>query len=108
MRTDYIFGFYKKYISPINPPSCRFYPTCSCYADTQFRFQNPLLATIKTLLRILRCNQLFNGGIDYPVVKYKIQNTKILNTNKKQKNIDFWLIPKDKNNFYVIKSLRKN
>lgn len=107
MSIDYIFSFYKKYISPLNPPSCRFYPTCSEYANMQFKFQNPLLALIKTANRILRCNQFFNGGIEYPVVKLDMKNIKILHNNKKI-NIEFWLIPKDKNHFYVIKSFKEN
>ncbi len=107
MKIDSLFRFYKKYISPLNPPSCRFYPTCSEYANIQFRFQNPLLALIKTIARILRCNQIFSGGIEYPIVKLNINNIKILHNNKKI-NIDFWLIPKDKNYFYVIKNLKED
>ena len=31
-----IIRFYRKYISPLKPPCCRFYPTCSEYALTAF------------------------------------------------------------------------
>lgn len=103
MKIDKLFKFYKKYISPLNPPSCRFYPTCSDYASVQFQFQNPLIAFIKTTTRILRCNQLFYGGIEYPVVKLNIKKI-----HNKKINIAFWLIPKDKNHFYVIKNFKEN
>ena len=106
INIDFAFRFYKRYVSPLNPPSCRFYPTCSDYANIQFKFQNPLVALIKTTSRILRCNQLFNGGIEYPVVKLNIKKIKISHNNKA--NIIFWLIQKDKNHFYVIKSFKEN
>ena len=59
-----------QYISRMLPASCRYYPSCSEYAKWQFEFNTPLRAFSATSLRILRCNQLFEGGIDYPLVNY--------------------------------------
>ena len=59
-----------QYISALLPGSCRYYPTCSEYARWQFETARPDRAMFASVLRILRCNQLFAGGIDYPVVRY--------------------------------------
>jgi len=59
-----------QYISRMLPASCRYYPTCSEYAKWQFEFNRPDRALAATALRILRCNQLFPGGIDYPRVNW--------------------------------------
>ena len=59
-----------QYISRMLPASCRYYPTCSEYAKWQFEFNRPDRALVASTLRILRCNQLFPGGIDYPRVNW--------------------------------------
>ena len=65
----YIFIFlvriYQKYISPIKPPSCRFYPTCSSYSIDAFKKHGFIKGFYLTLNRILRCNPFNKGGIDY-------------------------------------------
>lgn len=96
-----IFRFYSKYISPMSMPSCRYYPTCSQYSLICFKMQNPLIATYKTIIRIIRCNQLFNGGIDYPVIKIKTKNIIV----GKKINVVFWLIPISNDKFFVIKGI---
>ena len=60
-----------QYISKMLPASCRYYPSCSEYAKWQFEFNAPQKAFAATSLRILRCNQFFKGGIDYPLVDFK-------------------------------------
>ncbi|RAX53866.1 membrane protein insertion efficiency factor YidD [Helicobacter sp. 16-1353] len=99
-----IIRFYQLYISPLNPPSCRFYPSCSEYSMLCFRFQNPILASIKTISRLLRCNHLFRGGLEYPVIT--------LNHIVAQKGIKidvtFWLVPKENNKYYIIRNLKGN
>ncbi len=60
--------FYQKFISPLTPPSCRYYPTCSSYALTLLRFDNIFFACIKICFRILSCNQFFSGGYSPPFV----------------------------------------
>jgi len=89
---------YRYFISPMLGNNCRYYPTCSEYAIWEFENENFFKAFVKTLLRILRCNQLFRGGIDYPVIKKKINPV----FGKKVKVI-YWLVPKEKDKYYLIK-----
>lgn len=62
--------FYQKFISPITVGSCRYYPSCSEYAIWQFETNGFFRALISSILRILRCNKLFIGGIEYPKVHF--------------------------------------
>ena len=89
-----------QYISKMLPASCRYYPTCSEYAKWQFEFNRVDKALFQTSKRILCCNQLFAGGIDYPVVNYKKPNLILLQQNLKVK---YWIVPKSKRLFYVMK-----
>ncbi|RUM70786.1 MAG: membrane protein insertion efficiency factor YidD [Sulfurovum sp.] len=99
-----------QYISKMLPGSCRYYPTCSEYAKWQFEFNAPHKALYASSLRILRCNQFFEGGIEYPLVVYcpaTISSVLTFNTFCGKINIDYWLVPKtiDKNNtyYYILK-----
>lgn len=56
--------FYQKYISPLKPPSCRFYPTCSQYGIEAFRKHGTVKGFILTTIRILKCQPLHPGGFD--------------------------------------------
>ncbi len=56
--------FYKKYISPCLPPSCRFYPTCSEYMYEAICKHGVIKGAFLGILRLLRCNILFPGGYD--------------------------------------------
>ena len=55
---------YQKFISPLFPPSCRFYPTCSEYAVQAFKKYGVLKGGAKATWRILRCNPFNKGGYD--------------------------------------------
>lgn len=55
---------YQKIISPLFPPSCRFYPTCSEYAMQSITKYGVFKGGIKSVWRILRCNPFNKGGID--------------------------------------------
>ena len=97
-----------QYISRMLPANCRYYPTCSEYAAWQFEFNTPHRALAASTLRILRCNQLFAGGIDYPIVRFDPPiTTKSLNINDfcGKIKIIYWLVPKDASRslYYVIK-----
>ncbi|HMQ80704.1 MAG TPA: membrane protein insertion efficiency factor YidD [Ignavibacteria bacterium] len=63
---------YKYFISPLFPPSCRHYPTCSTYAVEALEkhgfFKGFWLASV----RILKCNPFFSGGYD-PVPEKKLK-----------------------------------
>lgn len=56
--------FYQKIFSPLFPPSCRYYPTCSEYSAQAISKHGVLKGLIKTTWRILRCNPFSKGGYD--------------------------------------------
>lgn len=97
-----------QYISKMLPASCRYYPSCSEYAKWQFEFNAPHKALLASSLRILRCNQLFEGGIDYPVVTYvppKLLNLLDFNRLCGKMKIMYWFVPKNASNshYYILK-----
>lgn len=55
---------YKRFISPLLPPACRFYPTCSVYAFQAIERFGILYGGWLTLKRLVRCNPFSNGGYD--------------------------------------------
>lgn len=55
---------YKKYISPLVPPSCRFTPTCSEYAMEALNKHGAWKGSLLAIWRILRCNPFCKGGYD--------------------------------------------
>lgn len=57
--------FYRRFISPLFPPTCKYYPTCSGYALEAFEKHGFFKGFILTVWRILRCNPFSNGGVDY-------------------------------------------
>ena len=56
--------FYRKYISPLKRPCCRFYPTCSQYAIDAISKYGVLKGVYMSIKRILRCNPFNEGGYD--------------------------------------------
>ena len=59
-----IIKIYRKFISPIKPPTCRFYPTCSQYAVESLEKYGIILGTYKAVIRILKCHPFHPGGYD--------------------------------------------
>lgn len=60
----YLIGLYQRYVSPYTPPSCRFYPTCSCYTREAITRFGLLRGGALGAWRILRCNPMCQGGDD--------------------------------------------
>ena len=56
--------FYRRFISPLFPPCCRFTPTCSEYALEAFTKYGFFKGFYLTVWRILRCNPFCKGGHD--------------------------------------------
>lgn len=61
---------YRKYISPLTPPKCKYYPTCSCYALTAVERFGAVRGSALAIWRILRCNPWSMGGVDYVPEKF--------------------------------------
>lgn len=59
-----LIDFYRAFISPLFPASCRFTPTCSEYSRQAFMKYGVLKGAYLSLKRILRCNPFFPGGYD--------------------------------------------
>ena len=55
---------YRKVLSPLLPPSCRFYPTCSAYAQQAIEKHGILKGMLYGLWRIARCHPGHGGGYD--------------------------------------------
>jgi uncharacterized protein len=50
--------FYKKYLSPLLPPACRFEPTCSTYAMQAIEIHGPIKGLGLAVKRLLRCHPI--------------------------------------------------
>ncbi len=55
---------YRRGISPLFPPRCRFYPTCSEYAETALRRYGVVRGGWMAVKRLLKCHPLHPGGYD--------------------------------------------
>lgn len=60
----FLIKVYRVAISPLKPPSCRFYPSCSAYAYEAVRKYGPIKGSWLAVKRILRCHPLNPGGFD--------------------------------------------
>lgn len=56
--------WYQHHISPLSPPSCRYYPSCSQYAVIAVERFGFVRGVTLTVLRLLRCRPWSPGGID--------------------------------------------
>jgi putative membrane protein insertion efficiency factor len=56
--------FYRKFISPLKQPTCRFYPTCSEYALEAIEVHGPWRGTLLAAIRISKCHPFHPGGVD--------------------------------------------
>ena len=66
MRTVLI-TFIKAYqlvISPYLPPSCRYTPSCSCYAQQALRSHGTIKGMWLAIKRVCRCHPWHQGGYD--------------------------------------------
>lgn len=65
--------FYQIFISPLKPPSCRFYPSCSHYGLEAFKRFGVFKGSYLTAIRIIKCNPFHPGGFDpVPDEKQKV------------------------------------
>ena len=59
-----LFRFYQLFISPLKPPSCRFYPTCSSYAIEAVQTHGPFKGFWLAIKRLGKCHPWHEGGVD--------------------------------------------
>jgi putative membrane protein insertion efficiency factor len=55
---------YQRFISPLLPQSCRFYPSCSEYARQAILKHGLLKGSWLAMRRLARCHPLSEGGYD--------------------------------------------
>jgi len=55
---------YRKVISPMKPPTCRFDPTCSSYALEALKVHGALRGSWLTVRRLCRCHPFCEPGHD--------------------------------------------
>ena len=60
--------FYRKSISPLRPPCCRFIPTCSQYALEAIEKYGALKGGWLAFKRIMRSHPFYRGGKIYDPV----------------------------------------
>lgn len=60
----FLIRFYQLCISPLFPPTCRFYPTCSTYALQAIKKYGTLKGGYFAIKRILKCHPFHPGGYD--------------------------------------------
>lgn len=57
-------ALYRRFLSPLKPPMCRFHPTCSAYAQEAILVHGVLKGAALGAWRILRCQPFATGGLD--------------------------------------------
>jgi len=65
--------FYRRFISPLSPPSCRFQPTCSAYALEAIQAHGPVRGLSLAVRRIARCHPItwLGGSSGFDPVPHK-------------------------------------
>ncbi|MGE5799946.1 MAG: membrane protein insertion efficiency factor YidD [Syntrophaceae bacterium] len=60
----FLLRFYKRYLSPLLPSACRFYPTCSDYMCVAVEKYGTCRGVWLGLKRLVRCHPFHAGGFD--------------------------------------------
>jgi putative membrane protein insertion efficiency factor len=56
---------YRRLVSPLFGPRCKYHPTCSQYALDALRDFGFVRGSVLAAWRVLRCNPWSHGGVDY-------------------------------------------
>ncbi|MGY3750523.1 membrane protein insertion efficiency factor YidD [Vagococcus acidifermentans] len=64
---------YQRFISPLFPRSCRYHPTCSQYMVDAVHTHGAAKGFLMGIARILRCQPLAKGGIDYVPLHFSLR-----------------------------------
>jgi len=65
---------YQRFLSPMRPPTCRFYPSCSTYAVTALERFGPLKGGWLAARRLGRCHPWTPGGVDQVPLTWETRN----------------------------------
>jgi len=60
----FLIEIYRRLLSPVLPQSCRFYPSCSAYAQEALRRHGLWRGGWLAINRLLRCHPWNDGGFD--------------------------------------------
>jgi putative membrane protein insertion efficiency factor len=55
---------YRRYLSPMLPPTCRYTPSCSLYTVQAIEKYGVFRGVLMGILRVLRCHPFARGGFD--------------------------------------------
>lgn len=61
---------YRATLSGLLGGQCRFYPSCSVYAEDAIRARGALVGAVLSSWRILRCNPFGKGGVEPAPVRH--------------------------------------
>lgn len=62
--TLFLISMYQKFLSPLLPQACRFYPTCSEYSRLSIVRHGLIKGAALTLVRLGKCHPFHPGGYD--------------------------------------------
>ncbi len=76
----YLIKGYRLALSPLSPPCCKYYPTCSSYAIDAIMCHGAIKGLLLSFWRILRCHPFAKGGYD------PVPNSSVKDSNDEQNN----------------------
>ena len=56
--------FYRRFVSPMLPPTCRYTPSCSLYTVQAIEKYGVAKGVVMGVRRVLRCHPFARGGFD--------------------------------------------
>lgn len=59
-----VIGAYRRFVSPLLPRACRFFPSCSHYGAVAIERYGLRRGLVLAAARLLRCHPLSRGGYD--------------------------------------------
>ena len=59
-----LLALYRACLSPLLGPACRFYPTCSVYAQDAIERHGIIRGVMMAAWRLLKCHPFHPGGVD--------------------------------------------